>query len=180
MSWWFETLLRLLWHHYNGNRTKYGLIAWTRGQQISTGLCNGGHDDVIKWKHFPRYWPKWILQTLDISWSKITQCWTQYERKKAKTSSRPRPPLPYKIYTSSYLPSRRKGQIFKDRREIKKKGKIFRHKSAKIWKRVNILHVSACFHPGFHTLNLGRVSKYSFQIRHNEKYDVRRKHAWYN
>ena len=27
----------------------------------------------------------------------------------------------------------------------------------------------------FHTLDLGRVFKYSFQIRHNEKYDVHRK-----
>ena len=30
---------------------------------------------------------------------------------------------------------------------------------------INILPVSACFHPGFHTLNMGRVFKYSFQIR---------------
>ena len=52
---------------------------------------------------------------------------------------------------------------------------IFGHKSAKFLKRVNILHVSAGFHPGFHTLDLGRVFKYSFWIRHNEKYDVHRK-----
>ena len=47
----------------------------------------------------------------------------------------------------------------------------------KFWKWVNILHVSACFHPGFHTLDLGRVFKYPFQIRHNEKCDIGRKNT---
>ena len=42
-------------------------IAWTRGRQLSilfeicwSQLCRRAprfHDDVIKWKHFPRYWP---------------------------------------------------------------------------------------------------------------------------
>ena len=31
-----------------------------------------------------------------------------------------------------------------------KRGKFLKHKSTKFWKRVRILHVSACFHPGFH------------------------------
>ena len=35
--------------------------------------------------------------------------------------------------------------------------------------------MSACFHSGFHTLNLERVFEYSFQVRRNEKYDVHRK-----
>ena len=37
------------------------------------------------------------------------------------------------------------------------------------------MHVSACFHPGFHAIDLGRVLKYSFQIRRIENYDVHRK-----
>ena len=40
-----------------------------------------------------------------------------------------------------------------------------------------ILHVSACFHPSFHTFDLGLEFKYSFQIRHTEKYDVGRKNV---
>ena len=35
-GWWFEKLSYSLWRHHN---------VWT------------SHDDVIKWKHFPRYWP---------------------------------------------------------------------------------------------------------------------------
>ena len=35
--WWCETLSRLLWRHCN--------------------VIEMSHDDVIKWKHFPRYWP---------------------------------------------------------------------------------------------------------------------------
>ena len=42
-AWWFETPSCPLWHHYNG----FVLYAGT----------NQHHDDVIKWKHFPRYWP---------------------------------------------------------------------------------------------------------------------------
>ena len=32
---------------------------WARGSQTSVFLKHNyiGHDDVIKWKHFPRYWP---------------------------------------------------------------------------------------------------------------------------
>ena len=42
------------------------LLAWTSFNQPSempvirtnvTLMCNEYHDDVIKWKHFPRYWP---------------------------------------------------------------------------------------------------------------------------
>ena len=38
---------------YNGNSN-----TWTDHLYIETGLCGKRlHDDVIKWKHFPRYWP---------------------------------------------------------------------------------------------------------------------------
>ena len=39
------------------------------------------------------------------------------------------------------------------------KPKCFRHRSAKFWKRVNVLNASVCFHPCCHTLDLGRVFK---------------------
>ena len=67
---WFETPSRSLWRHCNGRRvmlTKkcdnsdqkrlaeaydgWELIWWV-GNQLEIN-----HDDVIKWKHFPRYWP---------------------------------------------------------------------------------------------------------------------------
>ena len=32
----------------------YGIVA---GGKLSNGLSLVTHDDVIKWKHFPRYWP---------------------------------------------------------------------------------------------------------------------------
>ena len=38
--WWFEMPSRSLWHHCNDS-----YFMWHN------------HDDVIKWKHFPRYWP---------------------------------------------------------------------------------------------------------------------------
>ena len=82
-----------------------------------------------------------------------------------------RTPLTIKTYTTLVPTFAKKGVIFKRRREIKKKGWFFRHKSAKFWKRGNVLHVSAWFH----TLDLGRVFKYSFQITHNEKHAVHRK-----
>ena len=92
------------------------------------------------------------------------------------------PPLPIKTYTTLVPTFVKKGVIFQRYariREIKKKGQFFRHTLGKFWKRVNILHASVCFHPGFHTLDQGRVFKYSIQIRHHEKNDVRRKNVWY-
>ena len=53
-GWWFETLSHSLWRHRNA------LTMWWHGDNINRNkfcnhrLCN---DDVIKWKHFPRYWP---------------------------------------------------------------------------------------------------------------------------
>ena len=41
-GWWFETLLRSLWRHRNAKEAG------------SENVCV--HDDVIKWKHFPRNW----------------------------------------------------------------------------------------------------------------------------
>ena len=56
----------VLWHSPRGNSTGnaqdlelqsnlLGSISETR--QIEKFECFGQHDDVIKWKHFPRYWP---------------------------------------------------------------------------------------------------------------------------
>ena len=78
-SWrcWFETLSRPLWRHCNescGHLIQANLDMLTR---ITCGICMfvsyvnpldevnttaddalaPDHDDVIKWKHFPRYWP---------------------------------------------------------------------------------------------------------------------------
>ena len=76
-GWWFETLSRPLWRHCDesfGHLVQANLDMPTR---ITCGifnvrlLCNpldevnttaddalaSDHDDVIKWKHFPRYWP---------------------------------------------------------------------------------------------------------------------------
>ena len=93
-----------------------------------------------------------------------------------RSKKHPAPLLPTKTYTT--LVPTKKGVIFQRVariREIKERRWFFRHKSAKFWKRVNILHTSAYFHLGFHTLAIGRVFKCSFHVRHNEKYDVRRK-----
>ena len=60
---WFETLSRSLWSHCNGTwpndeRTHRHIYALTDPNKLSSLLINasGTHDDVIKWKHFPRYW----------------------------------------------------------------------------------------------------------------------------
>ena len=57
---------------YKLKKTLFGLLT-TREKNCETGLFNGGlaHDDAIKWKHFPRYWPfvrgirrsRWIPRT---------------------------------------------------------------------------------------------------------------------
>ena len=41
---------------WNFNIQYRGFEAW-RDVLTSLFLLNTGHDDVIKWKHFPRYWP---------------------------------------------------------------------------------------------------------------------------
>ena len=90
------------------------------------------------------------------------------------------PPLPIKMYTTLVPTFARKAVFFSKvgaNSRNQQKGVFFRHKWAKFLKRVNILHVSVCFHPGFHTLHMGRVFKYSFQIRRNAKYDVQSKDA---
>ena len=56
-------------------------------------------------------------------------------------SSDPPHTLPIKTYTMLVPTYAKKWVIFQ---------RWVRHKSAKFWKRVNICHVSACFHPGFH------------------------------
>ena len=45
-GWWFETQSGSLWRHCNG-------------MYLSTSVRKYDyiHDDVIKWQHFPRYWP---------------------------------------------------------------------------------------------------------------------------
>ena len=77
-----------------------------------------------------------------------------------------RPPFPIKTYTKLVPTFAKKGKFSKVGGKSSKMDK-----STKFWKRVNILHVSVCFNSGVHTLDLGRVFKYSFQIRRDEKYD---------
>ena len=76
-------------------------------------------------------------------------------------------PTPDQTYTMLVPTFAKKGNFSKLGAKSRK-----RDKSAKFWNSVNILHASACYHSGFHTLDLGRVFKYSFQIRRIEKYDV--------
>ena len=75
-GWWFETPLRQFWRHcnatfsFNKMRFKISLARWrlfcldlnvllrygVLGTQ-DTPTSNRTHNDVIKWKNFPRYWP---------------------------------------------------------------------------------------------------------------------------
>ena len=50
------TLLLICWIHAISWAEKYNLTKWWRERDKPSCiiLC---HDDVIKWKHFPRYWP---------------------------------------------------------------------------------------------------------------------------
>ena len=69
-GWWFETLLCPLWRHSNGEV----IYLFTSTVEVWEGISNSityfimdvitvtvllkqAHDDVIKWKHFQRYWP---------------------------------------------------------------------------------------------------------------------------
>ena len=63
-GWWFETLSWSLWRHCDDIVTPLKVI-WRSGtcrfnQRVRDWLLHGikvPHDNVIKWKHFPRYWP---------------------------------------------------------------------------------------------------------------------------
>ena len=65
--WWFPTKPHL------GTRVHR---PWSmHSQEICTLVCSGLHDDVIKWKHFPRHWPyvrgihRWPVNSLHkIQW----------------------------------------------------------------------------------------------------------------
>ena len=48
-GWWFESPSRLLWRHC--------YVSWSHVSVLSTKRHRRAHDDVIKWKHFPRCWP---------------------------------------------------------------------------------------------------------------------------
>ena len=58
--WWFDTPSRPLWRHGNGI---FGGVLFTAFLKNSSRYCYavrmeyqlGSHDDVIEWKHFPRY-----------------------------------------------------------------------------------------------------------------------------
>ena len=65
---WFETLSRSLWHHSNGWVFLWSddiiQIGWRDHvlRHLDTEVKQRTfqwliYDDVIKWKHFPRYWP---------------------------------------------------------------------------------------------------------------------------
>ena len=50
--WWFETPLYPLWRHCNASDSDELTMV-----PILLNVKNNVHDDVIKWKHFPRNWP---------------------------------------------------------------------------------------------------------------------------
>ena len=52
---WFGTPSRSLWRHSNGLRRHQSISR----QILDTNMTptKNVHEDVIKWKHFPRYWP---------------------------------------------------------------------------------------------------------------------------
>ena len=60
-GWWFETPSRSLWRHRNESSIScFGssfINAFFRFSSVKVLLFDPKHDDVIKWKHFPRYWP---------------------------------------------------------------------------------------------------------------------------
>ena len=73
-GWWFETPSRSLWRHCNDNHWYRELLHNKIYIEGSVQGCSNSsavtlellqpcpkpptcHDDVIKWKHFPRYWP---------------------------------------------------------------------------------------------------------------------------
>ena len=68
-GWWFETLSRPLWRHCNGLICIWKVLSVTCNKM--SAKLRLFHDDVIKWNHFPRYWPfvrgihrsRWIPST---------------------------------------------------------------------------------------------------------------------
>ena len=57
---WFETPSRSLWCHCNVTAVDLYVLRYMHHEKmpIDRPFCQGQpHDDVIKWKHFPRYWP---------------------------------------------------------------------------------------------------------------------------
>ena len=59
-GWWFETPSRSPWRHCNVGPTRWvdrsdKKNSTNRGAYLSGRSSH--HDDVIKWKYFPRYWP---------------------------------------------------------------------------------------------------------------------------
>ena len=65
---WFETLLRLLWRHFNDFRLHESVQRvvnsfqsksrwWIVRAYLWDNESTLTHEDVIKWKHFPRNWP---------------------------------------------------------------------------------------------------------------------------
>ena len=74
LGWWFETLSPPLWRHRNEDGVQFVDIYWNLvfglyapGTNVVVLVCM--HDDVIKWKYFPRYWPfvRWIHRSPVIS-----------------------------------------------------------------------------------------------------------------
>ena len=55
-GWWFETLSRPLWRHRNAFIEKVLPLCYFT-PKTPVPCVNNPHDDVIKWKHFPRHWP---------------------------------------------------------------------------------------------------------------------------
>ena len=51
------------WHHINGSlikppsKLRYKWVNTSQGKQLFHSLISSHLDDVMKWKHFPRYWP---------------------------------------------------------------------------------------------------------------------------
>ena len=74
-GWWLETQSDSLWRHCNASKMIYSWLSLCERngqmQSIYSPPSIFAHDDVIKWKHFPRYWPivrgihrsRWIPRT---------------------------------------------------------------------------------------------------------------------
>ena len=53
---WLETPSRSLWRHCN-HEAGWNWTQHHRLMEVINGMMSYKHDDVIKWKHFPRNWP---------------------------------------------------------------------------------------------------------------------------
>ena len=56
-GWWFETPSRSLWRQCNVINQAKNTPYLSLTDELWSVFCGHFHDDVIKWKHFPRYWP---------------------------------------------------------------------------------------------------------------------------